>query len=69
MTCFPSNSSFLYRVVICALDFLVPNSPKSITSLYAGFFASGKSSILIIVPTLMSTFSNSFQVIMFLASI
>src|SRR5258705_4668960 len=58
-TCLPISSCFWYKCVICALERLIPNSPKSTLSLYAGFFACGKSSTSTTVPTRSSTCSNS----------
>src|SRR5688572_30234773 len=52
--------------MICAEEDLTPISPKSMSSLYAGFFASGKASALMIVPTRMSTCSKSAQLIVFI---
>ena len=61
--CWPTSYSFLYRDVICADDFLIPSVPKSISSLYEDFLASGKSPAEIIVPLRISSFSKSCQVI------
>ena len=68
--CFPTNSSGVYRFVICADDFLIPiSSPKSISNLYAGFFAFLNSSALRMVPTLISNFIKSSKVTIYLFSL
>src|SRR5210317_562626 len=67
-TSVPGSSSTEYRSVICALDFLTPNSsPKSISRIYAGLRASGNGRAERTRPTRSSTFSNSSQLIVMMS--
>src|SRR5699024_12581143 len=56
VTCLETKSSGGYLFVICAEDGFTPNSPKSISNLMAGLFASGNGLSEITGPTLRSPF-------------